>query len=526
MKKRTKIKIKKNGPTKIPENKKSDRKTEAGSMDIKRGLDLILSPGRKAFAVFLLLAVLNFLVSPAFSQTKFDFSGLVKLFLSFYASENLNGPYFYHKAGDFAFKRIESRFSLSVRVNNNVTARVRLDAFASPDALFSNKNFPETGILASAEKVEPFEISLYEAYIRVNHFLLKNLDLTVGKQRIPWGTADKLNVVDNLNPLDFANFLTFDPDYYFERRPQTAFNLEYYPLRNSKIQFVWLPERQISPLPAGFTEMLKANLAGLSSPEININRETSSLKRTNYGLRLATVIAGLDLGLTYYRGNYGCPYIQGVEAGNPLLPSTSEVYFSYPREQVLGLDFSGELKSVGWWAELARVQPEKIYAWLDNYILMAGQLIPVALRFKLMDNYYWQWVVGGDYTFSIADGFYLNAQYVHGLFDEAGFSSEARNYFGLKKGRWFGAIGDYLASKAELRLLRSDLKLSLNSIISINSNETTKTSAILYPSVEYKIHDAFYLQAGGIIAFGNQEMSKFGSFSRDRVVYLLTKVSF
>jgi hypothetical protein len=63
-------------------------------------------------------------------------------------------------------------------------------------------------------------------------------------------------------------------------------------------------------------------------------------------------------------------------------------------------------------------------------------------------------------------------------------------------------------------------------MVSFNSNETTKASAILYPSVEYKIHDAFYLQAGGILAFGDKDRSKFGSFSRDRIVYLMTKVSF
>lgn len=487
--------------------------------------NLIKKPGprKETVAALLLLATLNLMILPAFSQTAFDFTGMVKLFLSFYVSENQEGPYFYHQSGDFAFKRIESRLTLNAKVSDNVSARIRLDAFASPDALFSSQNFPEAGILASPGQTEPFELSLYEAYVKINHFLLKNLDLTVGKQRIQWGTADKLNVVDNLNPLDFANFLTFDPDYYLERRPQIALNFEYYPYKDSKLQLVWLPSRQYSPLPSGFSEMLKANLSALPEPEINLATETSALKNTNFGLRFSTVLANVDVGLSYYRGNYSLPYIQGVELSDPIEPSPSQVYFKYPKKQVLGIDLSGELKSIGWWAELARIQPESVSAWSDSYLLMGGQLIPIALNFNLMEKFYWQWVIGTDYTFSVADGLYLNLQYLHGLFDEAAFSSQAKTYFGLRKGMWFGELQDYLAGKAELRLLKGDLKAAVNSMVELSSR---KSSAIFYPSFEYKIHDAMFLQAGAILATGDRAQSKFGSFSRDRIVYLMTKVSF
>ena len=472
------------------------------------------------------IGLLLFSGSSAWAQVKYDFSGMVKLFLSCYVSQNQAGPYFFHQSGDFAFKRLEGRFRLKAAVSDNVSAEVRLDAFSRPDALFSNRSFPEAGLLAGPGQSEPFELSLYEAFIRVNHFLLKNLDLVVGKQRIQWGTADKLNVVDNLNPIDFANYLTFDPDYYLERRPQTALNLEYYPFKDSKLQLVWLLSRQYSPLPAGFSEMLKINLAALPEPQVNLETETSSLKHTNFGLRFSTVLFNVDVGLSYYRGNYSLPYIQGVEISPPYQPGPTQVYFRYPEKQVLGLDLAGEIKSVGFWAELSRTRPDKKLAWLDSFIFVGPQVLLVNVEFPLMDSYYWQWVVGADYTFSVADGLYVNAQYLHGLFDEVAFSPLARNYFGLHQGMWFGQLQDYLAGRAELRLLKSDLKLSLNSMVSFNSNETTKASAILYPSVEYKIHDAFYLQAGGILAFGDKDRSKFGSFNRDRIVYLMTKVSF
>jgi hypothetical protein len=491
----------------------------------KRDPENIIESKKKALIPTILVGFLTFslLVLPGYSQTKFDFSVMVKLFLSFYASKNHEGPYFFHERGDFAFKRLESRLLLNARVSDNVSAQLRLDGFSSPDALFSDKNFPEAGILASPGESEPFELSLYEAYVKVNHFLLRNLDLAIGKQRIQWGTADKLNVVDNLNPVDFANFLTFDPDYYLERRPQTALNFEFYPFKDSKLQLVWLVSRQHSPLPAGFSEMLKANLSALPEPEINIATEKLALKNTNFGVRFSTVLLNVDLGLSYYLGNYNLPYIRGVEMSDPLEPGPSQVYFKYAKKQVFGLDLSGELESIGWWAELARMQPESVSAWLDGYVLVDGQLIPVALDFQLMEKFYWQWVVGADYTFSVADGLYFNLQYLHGLFDEACFSSQAKTYFGLRKGMWFGEVQDYLAGKAELRFLKGDLKAAFNSMVELSSGNS---SAIFYPSLEYKIHDAVFLQAGAILATGDMTESKFGSFSRDKVIYLMTKINF
>ena len=40
------------------------------------------------------------------------------------------------------------------------------------------------------------------------------MDLIVGRQRTRWGTSDEYNVIDNLNPVDYANLYSFDPDYF------------------------------------------------------------------------------------------------------------------------------------------------------------------------------------------------------------------------------------------------------------------------------------------------------------------------
>ncbi len=457
------------------------------------------------------------------AQTKFDFRGLIKLFFSFYASDNQKGPYFFHESGDFACKRLESRFSLTANVSENVSTFIRIDAFASPDSLYSKTIFPEASQVGGFADVEPFELSVYEAYLKISRFLFRKLDLTVGKQRISWGSADKLNVIDNLNPLDFANFLIFDPDYFLERRPQVAFNFEYYLGRMGKFQLVWLLSRQYSPLPHGFTKMLEAGFPQLQGAEFIVQREKKALKNTNFGLRFATVVSKVDVSLSYYRGNFHLPYVYYIKSGFPHEIDATQVYFRFPEKEVFGLDLGGELASLGCWAELAYVQPEKVKAGYEGPFLLNGEPFLVNLQFPLFSNSYWQVVLGGDYTFNLGSGLYLNLQYLHGLFDEACFSSRSKSIFGLKNGMFFGELGDYLSQRVEFLTMNGDLEVGLSALIELSSE---KSSSIFLPSLEYKLHDALVFLAGAILASGERERTKFGSFRNDRMVYLTTKVNF
>jgi len=147
-----------------------------------------------------------------------------------------------------------------------------------------------------------------------------------------------VNVIDNLNPVDFANFLTFDPDYFGERRPQTALNFEYYLSGFTKIQFVWLLSRQISPLPADFSDLVTR---GLTSSSIRIDTENKLLRNTNYALRFATVLLNTDIGFSYYKGNYNLPMLIGV---TPVGLEELEYSYAYPKKQVLGMDKNRSLE--------------------------------------------------------------------------------------------------------------------------------------------------------------------------------------
>lgn len=67
-------------------------------------------------------------------------------------------------------------------------------------------------------------------------FLTDNLNLSIGRQRIVWGTADQLNPTSNLNPYDMEDILDFGCQRGFD-----AINLNYYLNTDFSMQAVFIP---------------------------------------------------------------------------------------------------------------------------------------------------------------------------------------------------------------------------------------------------------------------------------------------
>lgn len=461
-----------------------------------------------------LLLLLGFLAQ-APAADKIDFSGRVKLFASTFLTDNSQGRFFSHEALDFATKRLELRLKFAGNVSERVAYQVRFDAFAYPGDLLNGQNFPEAGILGSALSSEYFELNLYEANIKVSDFITPNLDLTIGKQRIQWGTADKMNVVDNLNPVDFANFFTFDPDYFGERRPQTALNFEYYAGGSTKIQLVWLLQNPLSPLPYGYTSLLQ-KFYGLQS--IAVQKYWSrELEKTGFGLRVSHTLFKVDLALSYFNGNSSLPVLREFSA-IPILAGT----FYYPRQQVLGFDCAGEFKGIGFWGEAGLVIPENISGRLVVPLIVQGQTVMVENSFRLLEKNYWKYVLGLDYNFG--HGFYANLQFLHGFFDEFAFTKAAQDNLGLRQGMFFGELANYLFGRLEYKSASEKIKLKAGTLLEMTS---TDTAFALLPEAEFRIADALVIQAGGFwLISGSEQKTKFGMFKKDSMIFLGLKIDF
>jgi hypothetical protein len=462
-----------------------------------------------------LLVALLIATAPVYGGGKdIEISGRVKLFTSMFTDDHADGMFFRHEGGQFGTRRVESRIKLSGFVNERISFNLRLDCFANGGSLAADNYFPESGVLGMPALSEHFEINLYEGNFKVTDFLIPGLDVTVGKQRIQWGSADKLNVVDNLNPIDFANFFTFDPDYAFERRPQTAINLEYYLGDVTKLQVVWLSGHQVSPLPYGYTFMTRS-FNGLEDIRVN-NGWEDTIGDSNYAARLSTNLLNIDWGFSYYRGNASLPVLQRLS-----VVDGKQASFLYPRLGVVGLDLAGELAGIGFWAEVALHLPDDVEAELVVPALLGNGTSVVSLHMPLLEPEFVKYVVGIDYNFGA--GFYANLQFLHGFFDEFAYTDESQKHFGFREGMFFGELEDYLVCKLEFKTPSQSFKLGLSGIYEMGEGE----ALVLTPEVEAKIADGMLLQTGGFLTVsGDEGKTKFGPFKKDKIIYLGLKIDF
>ena len=161
-------------------------------------------------------------------------------------------------------------------------------------------------------------------------------------------------------------------------------------------------------------------------------------------MRIKGTILGYDLSLSYLYGRQSLPIVDAVvitSTSPPVANVAAELV--YPREHVFGADMAGSLFGVGVWAEAAVFLPEKVTLTQD----LSGLLMGVYQSTALDNAPYVKWVVGADYTFP--GNVYLNGQFLHGLFQEAGAAN----------------LEDYVTLNLDWRLFDDKLKLTPLSLL-------------------------------------------------------------
>jgi len=284
--------------------------------------------------------------------------------------------------------------------------------------------------------VDPYNLEIREAYVQINGFLSSKLDLAVGRQRIAWGTADKLNPTDNLNPYDMEDILDFG-----RHRGSDAINLNYYLNNNFSIQGVFIPFFQPANLPIGiFSDALNP---AIELPQGMVLKELSDTlilppynigQSSVMGFKLKGFAGGVDFSVSYVRGFDGLPF----NTRNTFLPGDTpgeiniKSQLSFARTHIIGADLATSLGGIGFWAEGALFIPGKnIIMTNDLSALFPQSPVPVTLDSVLLDKTkpYLKFIVGGDYFFP--GGSYLNFQYMHGFIFERG-SKNLNDYFFLQ----------------------------------------------------------------------------------------------
>lgn len=342
----------------------------------------------------------------------------------------------------------------------------RLYLFSSLDFRFYD--FPNPKSLGDLEHLEsefPHELSLWEAFIDVYGFLFDDLDIRVGKQRIAWGRADKLNPTDNLNPNDFSDLVNFT-----EMMPSWAFKGTWY-FNNSQLTGVWLPGITPVLLPRNGANLF---FGDLSAHNDNLQLPDHTPANSMFAFRWDGNIDKWDYSVSYFNGYDDVPIATRLVINPPLMP---QIEMKFPKMQVFGADLTTELSGIGLWGEAGFFWPKRVQ--------LATVVKGISARQAQLDgNPFLKFTFGGDYTFS--NGLYLNTQWMHGFYTERGA----------------GDLHDYFVLRVERKYFNDDVLVALGNTLEVN--DWKRLGYGLKPELTYQAIDNFETGVGAFLLWGEE----------------------
>jgi len=367
-----------------------------------------------------------------------------------------------------AFTPVRSR-----KLDSEVEIEIRASAFPG---------LTSASQLGQMSALEPVEVLLGQAFVRV-YDMVPGMNLTIGRQLVPWGTADVINPTSNLCPPDYSDPLVWDA-----RRPAWMVHAEYNPVLAFGLELAARPvfepatattqrwfKTRILPtetelrqgLVASFIEQgIAPDTAQMLAAMYRINIKEdfqvpgAFLKNTSYGGRAKTHFSVFDLSAGLFRGFEFLPQawpITVIDPDSMCLDFTLQE--RYPRNTVVGADLAANLFDVGVWAEGA-------YTMYDD---------------SLSDDRF-DWIVGLDYTLF---GVYANVQYLHGRFPLALAQTRAE------------PVENYLFGALERKFADDRLMLRFGGVVDVK-----KGSFGLLPLVRWMPVSGLEIDLGGLVFSG------------------------
>jgi len=346
---------------------------------------------------------------------------------------------------------------------------------------------------------------LVEAYADLYDVLLPRLDIRIGRQRIPWGPAIGVGVVDFVDPNDLE-----DPWSYGKRLASDALKITWRAAA-LKIEAVYVPTFRAALLPADPSMVMPAPTIDLG-PLLVLNDVTTTLAaaaatvaaQATLASRISLALGGIDIAASYVYTRQHLPVVTGITGTFPGAPPAVDlaVTIEHPRQHVVGLDGACELWGIGLWGEAAAFFP-------DSTVVTDMSGIGGSLTEEKAVPYV-KAVVGLEYTFPGA--VYLNLQYAHGFFHESAADS----------------LNDYLLLGLQWDLPGGFLTLGpIGAALEVDDIGQFADTWALVLSPEITLHpmDNAELTAGVRWITGN-DATTFGSQKTGNAVYARAKFSF
>jgi len=403
-----------------------------------------------------------------------DLGGRLQTELRFRLQEKSAGQWYNRKVLRTGLSRAEVLAKLKAKARFG-----RFQGVLDMDFVLIGKHDQPTGLetLSDREALHPYRIEAHSAYVQVRDLFAAGLDLRIGQQLVMWGVGDQFNPTNNLNADDIE-----DPLLFGEQQGNLMLRLDYTIKDIWTISGVLVPLFKPALLPAsGALSTASVDRLPFTDPNLRyrIHSESELSKQflgfptvldksipvlpdfgadnMQFALRVAGVLGGQDLALSYYRGRFDFPqpFLNASTLdetpmceGDPLPPFTrteeigedeecisglirTETYLGYPRIHVLGFNWAGEFPVIGlgyrfevgvYFPDEQRLTILKPEVPLDpgppgeyDYDLdgVAGGEPPEVVSGKPFAK----WTLGLDYSIGPV---MINAQWVHGMVDEFG----------------------------------------------------------------------------------------------------------
>jgi hypothetical protein len=289
---------------------------------------------------------------------------------------------------------------------------------------------------------------------------------------------------------------------------------------------------------------LNQNMISTSQISWNGTAVTPPANISNFeiGMKLSGTVSGIDLSVSYINRINDMPYVNninitgdiaGIYTMSGFMPTNAAIdtvtyNLAYYRENVIGFDFSKDLDFILLWGEAAVIIPEQqqntSVSSTYNIITPYGNFPTniIATQTALSNQPYVKYTIGFDKTFG--EGWYINLQYNHGFFDEAGNTGPGR-------------LEDYFLLRLEKKFLNERLKLSLTGMYNINNlqdaftannfvNYVTNNSGVMGQlAINYAPSDDTDVELG-IMEFSGNSDTSLGIMNYYSMVYMKFSYNF
>lgn len=470
------------------------------------------------------------------AQMKIKWKGEISsnLFLGLSPPEGTNttnnlGQFFNYRNSNFAALEMVAKLGNFVKGQARVEIRnVNFSqAFNSQDLQNYNNTFPVS-------------VRLFEAFIQF-YELGGLIDLTIGQQRIAWGTTTVFNPTDNLNPFNLENPLDFK-----ERSPVPAIKVTIPFGDVASLTLVNIPMYTPPVLPVNlFRDVTTIDISTLVPKGFTLGKITSSeqivqpefnVENMQGAARFLVNLddAGVNFSLSYFFGRTYIPVpasVPIINAGidfstNTVTPLARDVQLVFPRVHAIGADFSAAVFGIDIRAEVAvfvpveqidanitlRTNPDDPNSATTINPLTGQPLKTVAFK----PDPFVKLVVELEYTFP--GGVQTILQYLYGFFNEQNWD-QLHHYWLLTTRKTF------LNDKLEMRLV-GGFELDTTPTSGADGNGEQLGYAFLANlELIWRPFDAGQITLGGIVTRGIKGTT-FSLFAPLAQVYLRAKMEF